>query len=212
MVQLSKLSAGARRVAPPPLRGPRRHPDRPDDGRARRHHRQRRPAPHPAQPGLLELVAVLGPQRLRPHLRRPAAARGPLGRPARPAADLPGRDRPVLPELPGRRVRHHQLDAAGRPGPAGSGRRPGRTGRPGPAHHHLPRGAGAGAGHRPVHHRLRRRRGHRPGRRRPAHRVGVVALGHVRQRPHRPGRARSSAAPCWSRPSAATAGSTWPAP
>ena len=112
-----KSPASAERVAPPPLRGSRRHPHRPADGGARRHHRQRRPAPHPAQPRLLELVAVVGAQRLRPHLRRPAPARRPIGRPARPAPDLPGRDRPVLPELAGRRASPPPAGCCSAPGP-----------------------------------------------------------------------------------------------
>jgi hypothetical protein len=79
--------------------------------------------------------------------------------------------------------------AVGRPRPAGGGRRPGRAGRAGPAHDLLPRGGGEGEGDRPVHDRLGGGRCLGPGGRRPAHRVGVLALGDVRQRPDRAGRA-----------------------
>ncbi len=173
--------------APPraPIGAPLRHPHRPAHGGPRHHHRERRPAPHPAGPGLLGHRAVVGAQRLHPHLRGAAAPRGPGRRPARPAPHLPDRHRPLLAELAGRRLRHHRLDAAGRPCPSGDRRRLRRPIVAGPAHHRLPgrrqrvraiglyttvSAAGGAIG---------------PGGRRAPHRVGVVALGHVRERPHR---------------------------
>ena len=66
----------------------------------------------------------------------------------------------------------------------------------------FPEGAAAGAGHRPLHDGLRRGRRDRPRPGRPPHPVGLVALGHVRERPHRdrglarrPSRARRDRAP-----------------
>ena len=74
---------------PPAERGPRRHrdrhrPRRPADARARRDRRERRPAPHRRRPRLRPGLAVVGPQRLHPRLRRPAAPRRPARR--RPSA------------------------------------------------------------------------------------------------------------------------------
>ncbi len=67
---------------------------------------------------LFELVAFVGAQRLRPHLRRSSPPRRPLRRPARPPTDVHGRNRPVLTELAGRRIRHHQRHAAWPPAPS----------------------------------------------------------------------------------------------
>ena len=102
--------------------------------------------------------ALLGPQRLPAHLRRPAAPRGPLRRPARPAPDLPGRHRHLHRELALRRAGRLGLDAPVRPCPPGGRRRPGRALLAGPADHHLLGRAPAGPGHRPLHHGVGRRR------------------------------------------------------
>ena len=139
--------------------------------------------------GFSKRLAVLGVERLRAHLRGPAPPRCPLGRPARPAPDLHGGDRPVFLELAGRRARHRELDAPGRPRPARGGGRAGCAGGAGPPDNCLPGRGGPGKGYRVVHDRLRRRRRYGPGRRWPPHPVGVLALGNVRQRPYRPCRA-----------------------
>ena len=75
-----------------PGMGARAHLGGAADGGARRHHRQHRPAVHPARPGHLAGEPDLGRDRLRPRLRRPAAARRPARRPLRPPPGL--HDRP----------------------------------------------------------------------------------------------------------------------
>ena len=79
-----------------PLVGP-GHPGRglpgPVHGGARRLHRERGAAGHPARPGVQPDRTAVGGDRLRPDLRRPAPPRGTPGRPVRPAAHLPARPR-----------------------------------------------------------------------------------------------------------------------
>ena len=117
---------------------------------------------HSRGPRPLRRRALLGPQRLPAHLRRPPAPGGPVRRPARPAPHLPGRDRPLHGELALRWVRRLGLDAPVRPGPPGGRRRPGRAVLAGPPDHHLLRRAPAGPGHRPLHHRVGGRGRDRP--------------------------------------------------
>ena len=195
-----------------PLGVPLRHPDGPAHGGPGHHDRQRRPPAHPRGPRPLRRRALLGPERLPAHLRRPAAPGGPLRRPARTAPHLPGRHRHLLAELALRRVGRRRLDAPGRPCPPGRRRRPGRALLAGPADHHLLRRAPAGPGHRPLHDRVGRRGSHRPRGRRRADPAGVVALGDVRERADRHRRAAASGASCCRRRRAATGTSTSPAP
>ena len=66
-----------RRRQPPPRPGSAGHRHRPAHGRARRDHRERGPPAHPAGAWLLRQRPGVGGERLRGHLRRPAAARRP---------------------------------------------------------------------------------------------------------------------------------------
>ena len=162
-----------------------RHRHRPADGGTRRDDRERRAAPHPARARLLRHRPGVGGQRLRPDLRRPAAARRPGRRHPRPSPGVHRRHGPVLAGLAARRVRHHAGLAARGPRGAGRRRRGHRPDRAGPDHHHLPGGTAAQPGDgRLLRDEHRRRRG-RPDGRRPADHLPVLALGAVRQRAHR---------------------------
>src|SRR5262249_9209889 len=91
------------RAAPPPPRGrPRPRPVRAADGDPRHAHRQRRAAEHRAGPSLLGHRPVLGAQRLRAHVRRPAPARRAGRRHPGPAPRVPHRHRPVHAGVAGR--------------------------------------------------------------------------------------------------------------
>ena len=168
---------------------------RPVRGRPRRLDRQRRAADDRRRARLLPGQPLLGRQRLRAHLRRLPAARRPARRPARPAAGLHGRPRPVRARLAGRRLRRERRRAdrrARRPGPR---RRDRLARRALDRHHHLPRRRGAQQGARRLGRgrRLRRRR-RRPARRR-AHRVPRLGVGALGQRADRDRRRASGAAP-----------------
>ena len=130
----------------------------------------------------------VGPERLHAHLRRPAATGCAGRRPARPA-----------PHLPRRHHRLHRrllcvggfatagwflLAARALRGVGGALAAPSSLS---PARHDVPRGPRAAPCDRSLHGRLDRRRCDRPDFRRHTHRVGVVAVGTVRQRPDRAG-------------------------
>ena len=99
------------------------HRRRAAHGGARRHHREHRPA---VDGRLLPQVADLddlGAQRLHAGLRRPAAARRPVRRPARPAPHVHDRPGALLPRQLPRRHRPELPDAARRAHHPGPGRR-----------------------------------------------------------------------------------------
>ena len=100
---------------PPPWRGAAGHRDRAADGRAGRDHRHRRAAAHSGGTRILRQRPGVGHQRVRPGVRRAAAARWPGRRPARPALDVHCRPAAVLGRFPGRRARHLAGLAAGGP-------------------------------------------------------------------------------------------------
>jgi hypothetical protein len=90
-------------------------------GAARRHDHDRGAAVDRSRSRLLEAGPAVGAERLRPGLRRPAAARRPRGRPARPPSRVPGR----CPVVHGRvaHVRARLVAGCSACGPRGPGRR-----------------------------------------------------------------------------------------
>ena len=182
----ARLPAGPAR-RPPPRPGPARHRHRAADGGARRDHRQRRAAAHPAGARLLRHRPGMGGQRLRAGLRRAAAARRPGRGPARPPQGVHRRPAAVLGGLAGWRVRHLPGVAARGPRRPGRRRRDHRADRAVAGRHHLPRGPAAEPGDGRVRRDERRRRRGRPDRRRPADHLRVLAVGAVRQRADRLG-------------------------
>ena len=196
----STLASG--RAAPPgPIPRPRASQPGPGHHAVRaahdhpRHDRgEHRAAAHPGRAALLHRRPVLGAERVHAHVRRAAAARRAGRGHPRPAPDVPGRDHPVHPGLAGRRAGHRGLVAAGRPRPAGRRRRAGLTRRARPGGGQLPGGPGADPGARRLLRGADGRRLAGPGAGRGDHRMGVLALGAVRQRPGRhPGRRRDPA-------------------
>ena len=202
------LDAERRLPQPPP--DPRRH-RRPDGRhvprRARPEHRRRRAAQDHLRARRAG-QAVLGRHRLPAHLDRGHAAVGQDLRPARPAADLPGRDRRLpgrlghlrlrLPALErARPLRHRRHDRRPR-GPGPRRRRPDVAG----ARRHRRRHPAARARQvpGPLRRRLRRLLGRRSPARRSLHRpprLGVDLLHQPADRRRRPGRhlVRAQAAP-----------------
>ena len=167
-----------RRPGGPQGPGAARRRDRPADGGARRHHRERRPRRH------LHLAArevaerpVLGRHGLHAHLRRLPAARRQGRRPVRPARDLHGRRGAVRRRLAARRA-VQQPRAADR-GPRDPGHRRGThvTGCAVAAHRHLQGGRGAQQGARHLGGDHRRRGRARPHPRWRADGVRLLALG-----------------------------------
>ncbi len=199
---------GVARSAASPFSPPGGDPDRPADGRARRHHRERRPAAHPGGPWLLVERPVVGDQRVHPDLRRVPPPRRPGRRPLRPPPGLPPRHRRLHAQLAGRRTRRERLDAAGGPRHPGSRRRTGRAvcarrSSPPPS----PRAASASAPSAST-------RRSRPPAERPAwcwagcSRSWSRGAGSCSSTCRSASRSGSSAAPCWWRRSAGTATST----
>ena len=179
-------------------RGARDRAHRPDDGRDRRQHRQRRGAGHAGQPARVRRQPAAHRGRLHDLVRGPAGHRGQAGRHSWAPNAVPGRDRAVHPRVP--RLRPGAVGRrACRPAVSSGGRRRGDDpagAEPDPAHLH---GAGAeGAGDDPVRNRHRRRCGTRAGARRPAgereHRRQHLAAGLPRQRAGRAHPARLLAA------------------
>ncbi len=162
--------------------------------------------------GFSDPGALLGPERLHPHLRRPAAARRPRGRPARTPPGLRRRHRPLHLRLDARRPRPVTRLAARRPRPAGRRCGDRRAFDPRPAHGQLPRGPRAHPRGRLVQRRRRSRRQRRPRPRRRAHHLGLVALGPLHQRPDRYGADLAGAPPPARDRAADAATSTSPAP
>ena len=158
-------------------------------------HHRRRPARDPHGPRLQPRGPLMGLQRLRHRLRRPAAARRPALRPVRRQAHLHRRLGRARRRIAGRRARrlHRRRNRRARR----SGRRLGahRAVRADPADDALrlqPEGAHEGV------RRLRRRRPRRRHRRRVPrrrhHRVGLMAVGVLHQHPGGPRRPRADAA------------------
>ncbi len=176
-----------RQPAAPAGPGPRRHRDRAAHGRARRDHRQRRPAAHPGRTPLLRQQPGVGRQRLRTGLRRPAAARRKVWRPTGAPPDLHPRHLAVLDRLAARRVRHRPGLAPRRARLAGHRRRVRRAHRAVADRGYLPRGPTAQPRDGCVRRDERGRRGRRPDRGRPAGPVPRLALGVLRERADRPG-------------------------
>ena len=129
----------------------------------------------------------MGGQRLRPGLRRAAAARRQSRRPARPPQGVHRRAAAVLRGIAGWRVRHLPGVAARGPRGAGRRRRGHRGSRAGADRDHLPRWPAPQPGDGRVRRDERGRRRGRPDRRRTADHLRVLAVGAVRQRAHRPG-------------------------
>ena len=180
------LRTGSSAAGWPSRPGTVRHRHRPADGGARLRHRQRRPAAHPAGARLLRQRAGVGRDRIRRDLRRTAAARWQIGRPARTRRKIfIIRPAALLGRVAARRLRDIRGMAAGLQGTARRRRRDGRAHRAGPDQHHVHGRLSAQPGHGRLRRDERRRRRRRPDPRRPAHHVPVVALGAVRQRPHR---------------------------
>lgn len=143
----------AHRPRSPPMVGARG--DRPDaaGGRARRDHRQRGPAPGPARTGAERHRAAVGHHRLRPGVRRAAAARRTRRRLLGAQAQLHGRDARVRRRLRvGRsRAERDRADRGARP----AGRLRGAAGTRGTraADGHIPGRARARNGVRGLRHR-----------------------------------------------------------
>ena len=128
----------------------------------------------------------MGRQRVRAGVRRAAAARRQVRRPAGAPPDLHRRHPAVLAGLAARRVRHRPGVAARRAGRAGHRRRVRRAHRAVTDRGHLPRGPAAQPRDGRVRGDERGRRRGRPDRRRPAGPVRQLALGVLRQRADRP--------------------------
>ena len=172
--------------------------------RARRLDRQRRAAVDRPRPAVLPGRPVVGRQHLHALLRRLPAARRPPGRPARSAAPVRRRPRPVRARVAGRWSRHlaRHADRGSRgPGPRRGAALPGGALA---RHRDLRRGRRAQQGARRLGRGRRlRRRGRRAARRR-ADRVRGLGVGAVRQRADRPARRGRRARACC--PRAATPG------
>ena len=166
---------------------PRDHPRLLPDDHPRHLGGDHRAAEHPPGPRLLDRRPLLGPERLHPHLRRPASARRPRRRHPRPPPRLHRRHRPLHLRLDAWRPRPVAGLAARRPRPAGRRRRHRRPVDPCPAHRQLSRGPRTDAGGRLVQRRRRSRRQHRPPARRDAHLLDLLALRALHQRPARSG-------------------------
>ncbi|CAA9351438.1 MAG: Uncharacterized MFS-type transporter, partial [uncultured Microvirga sp.] len=169
---------------------PPRHRHGAADARAGRHHREHRPAEHPARAGRLAGDAAVDHQRLHPRLRRAAALRRPGRRPVRETPGVPRRPRPVRPCLAARRAGRERGDADRRP--RAPGHRGGADGpeRPGPDRHQLPGGQAAQLGHGGLRRHVGARHHHRRAARRGADGDAGLAVGLLHQHPHRPGGAR----------------------
>ena len=184
---------GARRSRSPPLVGARAPLRRLLHGDPRRHDHDRGAALDRGRPRLLGAGSAVGAERLRAHLRRPAAARRTGGRPARAPARVHGR----CPVLHGRVARVRARLVAG--GAARGPRRPGRRrrdhdpDRPLDHLHDLHRGRRAEQGARDLGRARRHRRHRGVADRRPARRRPRLAVDLLHQHPGRPGRARAVA-------------------
>ena len=145
---------------------------------------------------------AVGGDRLLPHVRRSAPARGTPGRPVRTAADLPVRPGAVHRVQPPRGVRHqpgHPHRGAVSPGGGGSCAVAGHPHHP---HRDIPRPTVPGQGLRRVERGGGRRRGGRRPVRRVPHPVPVLEVDPLRERPDRdrpvrggPGASRGDHAP-----------------
>ena len=124
----------------------------------------------------------MGRHRLRPVLRRPAAARRPARRPLRPPPDAHGRRRHLRRRVAARRPRPERGPAARRPRPAGPRRRDRLPRRAGADHHDLPGRPAAQPRVLGLRRHVRRGRGRRPDPRRLAHRPRADLLRHHRRR------------------------------
>ena len=176
---------GRRGERAPPLDRPGRAVPGPADDRARRDHRQRRPAVNPARPALHPAEPDLGDERLPDHVRRLPAARRPDGRPGGPEEGFPRRPGAVHGGVDAVRC-VGQSDDADRRAPAAGHRRGDRVERdPRDHRHRVSRRGRAGARDGRVRVRLRGRRLDRPARRGRAHAVAQLALDLLRQRPRR---------------------------
>ncbi|CAA9471179.1 MAG: Uncharacterized MFS-type transporter, partial [uncultured Solirubrobacteraceae bacterium] len=182
-------TAGPRRGRRPPTgqRHPRARPRLPGavHGRPRRDDRERRAAVHPVRPAVLPHGPAVGHQRLHADVRRLPAPGRPGGRPLRPQAPLPRRDRRLHPRLARQRPGRELRGARRRPRLPGP-RRGARLARGALHHHHdVSRGPRAHPGARRLgRHRGRRRRLRAPARRRP-HRRAVVGVDLLREHPGR---------------------------
>jgi len=144
------------------------------------------PAEPSQRPAFLRAQPVLGAERLHPHVRRVAAAGGRAGDILAGA----GCSWPASPCSPRLLAGGLATSAGGcwaaRPSRARAARSPRRPS--GADHGGFPRGTLAHQGARLLHRRGHGRRVARPGARRRDHRVGVLAVGAVRQRADRGGR------------------------
>ena len=157
------------RSAPGPGAGADLH--RAADGRARRHHRQHRPAVHRPGPRHQRHQPDLDRHRLHAGLRRLPAPRRPARRPLRPAQDLHDRPRGLCRGIAARWSRAERAAAADRPWPPGLRCRAGLPRGAGADHHHVPGRSGAQPRVRDLRRHVRCRRGRRPDPRRLAHRL-----------------------------------------
>ena len=135
----------------------------------------------------------LGAERLRPRLRRPAAARRPDGRHPRPPRECSSSAWACSPSAASSPASPPNFGAAARrPRDPGRRRRDRLAHRAVADHDRVRRGQGTHPRHRGVRRRVRRRRRARPAARRHPHELPQLALGAVRQRPdrHRPDRRR----------------------
>ena len=174
--------------------GARRHRDGTAHDRARRDHRERRPAAHPDRARLLRHQPGMGRQRVRAGVRRAAAARRKVRRPTGASPGLHRRHPGVLAGLAARRVRHQPGVAAHRARPAGRRRRVRRAHGAVADRRHLPRGPAAQPRDGRVRRDEHRRRRGRPARQRAAAHLRQLALGVLRERADRPrGRAAGAA-------------------
>ena len=165
-----------------------RDPDRPADGGARRHDRQRGPPAHPAEPGLLDQRPLVGHERLHPHVRRASSSSEPG--PATSSAAV-GSSSPASPSS------RSAPSSGGWPQSGGCSWPPGRSRAsvlPWPRRRRSPcsppfspKGP-SGSAPSASTPRCRPPAARPAGGRGAAHPTGFVAMGHVRQRPHRAGR------------------------
>ena len=154
---------------------------------ARRHHRQRGPAGHPAGPEVRLRRPPVGRRRLRVDPGRAAAGRGQPGRSVRPPAAVPGRTLHLHRRLAAVRIGHLDAHAAVVPCAAGHRRRRHVRRLTGPAGRRVPR-QGSWYGLRHLGRGDRAGGRDRPAARRGADLGGVLALDLLCQRTHRPDR------------------------